>query len=68
MRKIINTFFDKDGFPKNRNSENLVIFIQYFVLIKEWIKIAQEPVPDYLTEMIEKNLVCLNSLNDSTNK
>ena len=68
LRKIINTFFDKDGFPKNRNSENLVIFIQYFVLIKEWIKIAQEPVPDYLTEMIEKNLVCLNSLNDSTKK
>ncbi len=68
LKKIISTFFDKNGFPKNRNSENLIIFLQYFILIKEWIKIAQEPVPDYLTEMIEKNLICLNSLKNSTKK
>ncbi len=68
LRKIINNFFDKNGFPKNRNSENLIVFLQYFILIKEWIKNAQEIVPDYLDEIIEKNLICLNSLkNDSKN-
>ena len=68
LKKIINNFFDKNGFPKNRNSENLIIFLQYFILIKEWIKNAQELVPDYLNEIIEKNLVCLNSLINESKK
>ena len=34
LKKLIENFFDKNGFPKNRNFENLVIFVQYFVLIK----------------------------------
>ena len=38
LKKIIDIHFDKDGFPKNRNSESLIIFLQYFILIKEWIK------------------------------
>ena len=68
LKKIINDFFDEDGFPKNRNSENLVLFLQYFILIKEWIRNAQEQVPNYLDDIIEKNLICLNSLkNESKN-
>ena len=63
LKKLIENSFDKNGFPKNRNFENLLIFVQYFVLIKEWIKEGQEIVPDYLEDIIEKNLVCLNSLN-----
>ena len=67
LKKIINNFFDKDGFPVNRNSENLVLFLQYFIIIKEWIKNAQEIVPDYLDEIIEKNIICLNSLKNESN-
>ena len=68
LRKIIDNFFDQDGFPKNRNPENLILFLQYFIIIKEWIQNAQENVPDYLVGIIEKNLVCLNSLkNESKN-
>jgi len=68
LKKLIESFFDKNGFPKNRNFENLVTFAQYFVLIKEWIKNGQEIVPDYLEEIIEKNLVCLNSLSGPLKK
>ncbi len=68
LKKIINNFFDKNGFPKNRNPENLIVFLQYFILIKEWIKNAQELVPDYLDEIIEKNLLCLNSLKNESKK
>jgi len=68
LKKIIEDFFDKNGFPKNRNFENLVTLLQYFVIIKEWIKNGQEIVPDYLEEIIEKNLVCLNSLNGPLKK
>ena len=68
LRKMIENLFDEDGFPKNRNLENLVIFLQYFILIKEWIKDAQEPVPEYLEEIIRKNLICLNSFGSSNNR
>ena len=68
LKKLIETSFDKNGFPKNRNFENLITFLQYFVLIKEWIKNGQEKVPYYLEEIIEKNLVCLNSLNSPRKK
>ncbi len=68
LKKFIENSFDKNGFPKNRNFENLVTFLQYFILIKEWIKNGQEIVPDYLEEIIDKNLVCLNSLNSPLKK
>ena len=68
LKKLIENSFDKNGFPKNRNFENLVLFTQYFVLIKEWIKGGQEIVPDFLEEIIEKNLVCINSLNNPLKK
>ncbi len=68
LKKIVETYFDKNGFPKNRNFENLITFTQYFILIKEWIKNGQEIVPDYLEDIIEKNLICLNSLDNPSKK
>ena len=68
LKRLIENTFDKNGFPKNRNFENLITFIQYFVLIKEWMKSGQEIVPDYLEEIIEKNLICLNSLDNPLKK
>ena len=68
LKRIIDSFFDKNGFPKNRNAENLIFFLQYFIIIKEWIQNAQEVVPEYLNDIIDKNLICLNSLkNESKN-
>tara|TARA_Y100001970_G_C14251435_1_gene872161 strand:+ start:3060 stop:4706 length:1647 start_codon:yes stop_codon:yes gene_type:complete len=68
LKKLIEDVFDNKGFPKNRNFENLITFVQYFILIKEWIKSGQEIVPDYLEDIIEKNLVCLSSLNSPLKK
>tara|TARA_A100001011_G_C14290445_1_gene835933 strand:- start:1263 stop:2600 length:1338 start_codon:yes stop_codon:yes gene_type:complete len=68
LKRIIDNFFDKNGFPKNRNAENLILFLQHFIIIKEWIQNAQEIVPEYLNDIIDKNLICLNSLkNESKN-
>ena len=39
--------------------------MQYFILIREWIKNAQEDIPQYLDKIIEKNLICLNSFNNT---
>ena len=68
LKKFIEDYFDENGFPKNRNFENLLTFVQYFILIKEWIKNAQEIVPEYLENIVEKNLVCLNSVNNPLKK
>ena len=68
LKKFIEDYFDENGFPINRNFENLLTFVQYFILIKEWIKNAQEIVPEYLENIVEKNLVCLNSVNNPLKK
>ncbi len=68
LKKIVDNFYDEDGFPKNRNLENLLIFFQYFILIKEWTKNAQESIPDFIENIITKNLICLNSFYNSNNK
>ena len=53
-------------FQKIETQKNLVTFLQYFVFNKGMVqKNAQESVPEYLDEIIEKNLLCLNSLNNS---
>ena len=68
LKKFIDNYFDKNGFPINRNFENLLTFVQFFILIKEWTKNAQNTVPEYLDNIIEKNLICLNSLNSPSKK
>ena len=68
LEKFIEDTFDKSGFPKNRNFENLVTHLQYLILVKEWMKSGQEIVPESLEEIIEKNLVCLNSLDNPMKK
>ena len=62
LEKIIEIFFDNEGFPLNRNPNDLIKFSKYFILIKECIKDAQQFVPDYLDEIIDKNLKCIKSI------
>ena len=52
LRKIIKLSFDKEGFPKSRNIRQLVFYIKYFVLIREWLKESQNEIPEYLNEII----------------
>ena len=62
LEKLVDSFFDNDGFPLNRNPNDLVKFSKYLILIKECIKDSQEYVPDFLDEIIEKILNCLKSI------
>ncbi len=54
LEKIIKNYFDSDGFPKSRNPEEIFITIKYLVLIREWHKESQKPIPDFLNEIIKK--------------
>jgi uncharacterized heparinase superfamily protein len=65
LEKVIKSYFDEDGFPKSRNSEEVFICIKYLILIREWFKEAQKPIPDFLNEIIEKCGNCYATLSCS---
>ncbi len=52
LKKIINTSFDSEYFPKSRNIRQLVFYLKYFVLIRELLKESLNEIPDYLNEII----------------
>ena len=54
LEKITKNYFDDDGFPKSRNPEEVFICIKYLILIREWFKESQKPIPDFLNEIIRK--------------
>ena len=68
LKKIIDEFFDNDGCPYNRNINDLIKSSKFLVLIKECCKDAQEYVPDYLDDIVEKTLVSLISIKTLTKK
>ena len=52
LKKIINLSFDSEGFPKSRNIRQLIFYLKYFILIREWLKESQTEIPEYLNETI----------------
>lgn len=68
LNRLVDDLFDNDGFPKDRNPSHLVKFSKYFILIRECIKDAQKYVPDFLDEIIDKNLLCIKSISSPSNK
>tara|TARA_B100000029_G_scaffold8869_1_gene9426 strand:+ start:1303 stop:2958 length:1656 start_codon:yes stop_codon:yes gene_type:complete len=65
LEKIIKNYFDENGFPKSRNPEEVFISIKYLILIREWFKEAQKPIPDFLNEIIQKCGSCYSILSCS---
>ncbi len=52
LKKITVSSIDNQGFTKSRNIKQLIFFLKYFVLIREWFKEAQVEVPDHIEENI----------------
>ena len=52
IKKISKLFFDNSGFPKSRNIKQLIFYLKYFILIREWFKESQMPVPEHIDESI----------------
>ena len=52
LKKIINSSFDSEYFPKSRNIRQLIFYLKYFVLIRELLKESLNDIPDYLNEII----------------
>ena len=52
LKKISKFSFDNNGFVKSRNIKQLVFYLKYFVLIREWFKESQNNVPEHIDETI----------------
>ena len=52
IKQIISNSIDNEGFPKSRNFRQLVFYLRYFILIREFLKDSQQEIPDYINETI----------------
>ncbi len=52
LKKISNSVFDNYGFTKSRNIKQLIFYLKYLILIREWFKEAQIETPDFVNEII----------------
>ena len=52
LKKIIKSSIDNQGFPNSRNINQLIFYLKYFIVIREWFKESQNTVPEFIDETI----------------
>ena len=52
LKKISKLALDNNGFTKSRNIKQLIFFLKYFILVREWFKESQTNVPEHVEETI----------------
>ncbi len=52
LKNIIKYSIDNQGFPKSRNIRQLVFYLKYFIIIREWFKESQNIIPEYVDEAV----------------
>ncbi len=52
LKNIIKFSIDNQGFPKSRNIKQLIFYLKYFIIIREWFKESQSLIPEYIDETI----------------
>ena len=59
LEKFVKSNFDEDGFTLSRSANDLIFFTKYLLLCRENIKDAQKYLPEFLEDIIKKNLECI---------
>ena len=57
---LVKNSFDNNGFPLSRNPNDLIFLSKYLIFCKEVIKGSQKYVPEFLEDIVEKSLNCIN--------
>ena len=52
LKKISKLALDTYCFPKSRNIKQLIFYLKYYILIREWFKESQVNIPDHINETI----------------
>ena len=68
LETLVKSFFDDDGFPLSRNPNDLLFFSKYLIFCKEVIKDSQKYVPEFLEDIVDKNLNCIHYIKTPDNQ
>ena len=68
LELLTKDFFADDGFPLSRNPCDLIFFAKYFIFCREIIKDSQKYIPEFLEDIIEKTLNCINYIKTPNNQ
>ena len=52
LKKISKLTLNNNGFTKSRSIKQLIFYLKYFILIREWFKESQINIPEYIDETI----------------
>ena len=52
LKKISKITLDNSGFPKSRSIKQLIFYLKYYILIREWFKESQINIPEHINETI----------------
>tara|TARA_B100000902_G_scaffold295006_1_gene281779 strand:- start:6429 stop:8054 length:1626 start_codon:yes stop_codon:yes gene_type:complete len=52
LKNIIKHSIDNQGFTKSRNIKQLIFYLKYLIIIREWFKESQNIIPEYIDETI----------------
>ena len=52
LKKIFKSSIDNEGFPKSRNINQLIFYLKYIIIIREWFKESQNIIPEFIDENI----------------
>ena len=52
LKKISKLTLDNTGFTKSRSIKQLIFYLKYFILIREWFKESQLNIPEHIDETI----------------
>ncbi|MDC2970885.1 heparinase II/III-family protein [Candidatus Pelagibacter sp.] len=52
LKNIIKYSIDNQGFPKSRNIRQLIFYLKFFIIIREWFRESQSLIPEYIDETI----------------
>ncbi len=52
LKKISKFTLDNYNFPKSRNIKELIFFLKYYILIREWYRESQISIPEHIEETI----------------
>ncbi len=52
LKSIIKSSIDSQGFPRSRNIKQLIFYLKYLIIIREWFKESQNIIPEYIDETI----------------
>ncbi len=67
MENLVKNFFDSNGFPLSRNPNDLIFFSKYLIFCMEMVRDSQKYIPEFLEDIVEKNLNCINFIKTPNN-